>query len=314
MRVAHCSDLHLLSLRGARWRDWANKRWIGGLNLILSRGRHHRPEIFDAMADDFARAGIDHVVCTGDLTNVALREEFRFAREKLDRIALGPDRVTVLPGNHDSYVADGVPYFADALAPYHRADPEWQWPDGEPWPVVRVRGPVAIIGLSTSRPSPWFTAYGRLGDEQLDRLRRVLSDDRLADKLRLVALHHPPAGRAAASRIRGLRDHAAFAAVLAETGAELVLHGHEHRDLRHELAGPAGTAIPVHGIQSGSYEAGRPAWRARYRVYEIARQPAAGATRPAVVAAGLRVWSPDAESFVTDRDSPAVSMAWAPAP
>ena len=34
MRIAHCSDLHLLSLAGARALDFVNKRWIGGLNLI----------------------------------------------------------------------------------------------------------------------------------------------------------------------------------------------------------------------------------------------------------------------------------------
>jgi len=31
MRLAHCSDLHLLSHDGARWLDLANKRWIGAM-------------------------------------------------------------------------------------------------------------------------------------------------------------------------------------------------------------------------------------------------------------------------------------------
>ncbi|TMQ14040.1 MAG: metallophosphoesterase, partial [Deltaproteobacteria bacterium] len=41
MRLAHFSDLHLLSHDGARWLDLANKRWIGAMNLLSNRGRHY---------------------------------------------------------------------------------------------------------------------------------------------------------------------------------------------------------------------------------------------------------------------------------
>src|SRR5689334_21077653 len=99
MRLAHCSDLHLLSLEGARILDFANKRWIGGLNLLTNRGRHYHTAAFEDMVADFARAEVDHVLCTGDITNLALEQEFRYARERFDRIALGPGEVTVIPGN-----------------------------------------------------------------------------------------------------------------------------------------------------------------------------------------------------------------------
>src|SRR6186997_2662803 len=105
MRIAHCSDLHLLSLNGARALDFANKRWIGGLNLLANRGRHYHAAVFRAMVEDFNRSAIDHIVVTGDITNLALEEEFRFARGFFDAIELGPSDVTVIPGNHDSYVA-----------------------------------------------------------------------------------------------------------------------------------------------------------------------------------------------------------------
>jgi 3',5'-cyclic AMP phosphodiesterase CpdA len=278
MRLAHCSDLHLLSHDGARWLDLANKRWIGAMNLLSSRSRHYHVDAFDHMVDDMNAHGIEHVLCTGDVTNLALEQEFKFARGKFDRLAAGPDHVTVIPGNHDAYVAEGIAHFATVFDEYHRADSDWQWTeaDRDPddatdelrWPIVRVRGELALIGVSTSRATPWFTAYGRVGTGQLARLRKALLDPRLAGKARLVAIHHPPAGRRAANKIRGLRDHAAFAQVIAEAGADLIVHGHEHQDLSEQLVGPAGP-ISVRGIASGTYHHNKPDRISRYRIFEI---------------------------------------------
>lgn len=304
MRLAHCSDLHLLSLEGARILDFANKRWIGGLNLLTSRGRHHHTLAFEDMVEDFPRAGIEHVACTGDVTNLALEQEFRYARLRFDKIALGPDEVTVIPGNHDSYVAHGQKHFATVFPEYFTSDPDWAWPDdpddpiGAPWPVVRVRGSVAIIGLSTSLQTPWFTAWGRCGLKQLHRLEQVLADPRLADTIRVVLIHHPPAGKRARSRIRGLHDHAAFAEVLARAGCELVLHGHEHENLAEHLPGPDGL-IPVLGVVSGTYEASRPARTARYRVFDIQPGPAGGREGHRILH-HLRIWHRDRRAYEDD--------------
>jgi len=277
MRIAHCSDLHLLSHDGAGWLALANKRWIGAMNLLSNRSRHYHVAAFEAMVDDLNALGIEHVLCTGDVTNLALRQEFEFARAKFDRLANGPLGVTVIPGNHDAYVAEGVPLFAEMFGAYNTPDPGWEWGeehrgdagDDLHWPIVRVRGDVALIGMSTSRATPWFTAYGRIGAGQLARLALVLADPRLAGKVRFVAIHHPPAGKRAHSRIRGLRDHAELAAVIAEHGADLIVHGHEHQDLVEALPGPNGTSVPVRGVASGTYFHNKPERTARYRIYEI---------------------------------------------
>lgn len=303
MRLAHCSDLHLLSLEGARWIDFANKRWIGGMNLITNRGRHYHTEAFEHMIDDLNASGVEHVICSGDVTNLGLESEFRFARGLFERLALGPAGVTVLPGNHDAYVAQGATHFEAIFGDYATSDPDWSWADGEAdrWPVVRVRGSLALIGLSTSLQTPWFTAWGQIGERQRERLRSALGDPRLRDKARVVAIHHPPAGRRAMSRIRGLRDRAEFAAILAEQGASLIIHGHEHRDLRETLAIPTGT-VDVLGIQSGTYGADDPTRTARYRIFEI---DDAGR----VVSHSTRVWRRDRNRFDRDEDGSTVGAA-----
>jgi 3',5'-cyclic AMP phosphodiesterase CpdA len=298
MRIAHLSDPHLLSLAGASVRDFLGKRWIGGVNLVVSRARDHQVAVFDALVDDINRLGIDHVVCTGDITNVALAGEFRFARDRFDRLALGAAEVTVLPGNHDAYVGAGVELFREHFDRYHSSDAAWRLPDGESWPLVRVRGEVAIVGVSTSRATPWFTAYGEVGAAQLARLAQVLGDARLGERFRLLVIHHPPAGRWAAGWRQGLHDHRALAEVLARTGAELVLHGHEHKDLVSELCGPQGRRIPVRGIQSASCARGRASLRARYRIYTVR---AGQAVRPTVVREELRLWNRKTGAFADER-------------
>lgn len=293
MRLAHCSDLHLLSHDGARWIELANKRWIGAMNLISSRSRHYHVTAFDHMVADMNEQGIEHVLCTGDVTNLALEREFKFARGKFDQLTNGPEHVTVIPGNHDAYVAEGVAHFATVFDEYHRSDAGWGWDEADKdpndryddlrWPLVRVRGPIAIIGLTTSRQTPWFTAYGRVGQGQLTRFKKALDDARLANLIRVVAIHHPPAGKRAMSKIRGLRDHAEFAGVIAGSGADLIVHGHEHQDLTEMLAGPQGVQVPVRGVASGTYEHNRPDRTARYRIFEI---------RDGKIASdSVRVWS-----------------------
>ncbi len=304
MRIAHCSDLHLLSHEGTRLLEYANKRWIGAMNLLSNRSRHYHTTAFEDMVADLNALAVDHVICTGDVTNLAFAQEFAYARKRFDELALGPGHVTVVPGNHDAYVAEGVDHFLDAFADYCRTDEGWDWPrdasgDGRlGWPIVRVRGEVAIIGVSTSRQTPWFRAHGSVGEIQLGRLRSVLSDPRLAGKVRIVAIHHPPAGKRAMSKVRGLRDHASFTSLLAELGADLVVHGHEHRDLR-ESVRHGDREIPVLGVPSGTYEAGKPALTGRYRIFDIENGRVTGHH--------LRIWHRARRVFERDDHEPAMS-------
>ena len=298
MRIAHCSDLHLLSLAGARALDFANKRWIGGLNLLANRGRHHHTDVFEAMVADFNRSALDHIVVTGDVTNLALEEEFRFARRLFDTIGLGPEQVTVLPGNHDSYVARGVEYFATHFSDYNTPDAGLgRRPSAGRWCACAGRWrswrcPPAW----PRRGSPPGAASARAAGPPGRGARR--SPPRRVASAWSPSITRPRASARAAS-VRGLRDRNHFAAVIAAAGAELILHGHEHLDLRAALPGPDGLLVGVRGIQSGTYEAGNLARRARYRVYEIADDVTLGG-RPALVGESVRVWDPERGEFATD--------------
>ena len=256
MRLAHFSDLHILSLQGSNAADFLNKRALGGVNLLLNRGRHYKPEVASALIEDLNARGADEVVCTGDVTNLALRAEFARARTLFDRIELGPEHVTCIPGNHDNYVPEAAGRFEDTFAPYCSSD------DAARWPLLRVRGEVAIIGLSSSQARGWLWSYGELGPAQLARLERVLEAQR--GRFRVILLHHPCAGPRAVRRGRGLSDHDAFAQVVGRAGAELILHGHEHERVEETLAG-----IPVRCVPSASYEGPRAERMATWRTYLV---------------------------------------------
>ena len=71
-------------------------------------------ETLDRLVDDLRAQKPDHIAVTGDLTNIAMREEFENARLWLEELG-PPDRVTAIPGNHDAYVPRRAPPLPQAL-------------------------------------------------------------------------------------------------------------------------------------------------------------------------------------------------------
>ncbi|HMU40649.1 MAG TPA: metallophosphoesterase [Pseudomonadota bacterium] len=275
MRIAHLSDLHALDLTDAAFWRFFSKRFFGYLNLLRKRKAAHPPELFDAILADVAQQSVDHVVVTGDLTNLSLPSEFVRVRKAFDALPFGPQNVTLIPGNHDVYVWEAFfrHSFERHLLPYVQSDGARD--DELPtWPTVRVRGNVVFVGCSTALPSPVPLADGWLGKKQLARLEAILSEHK--GRIRIVLLHHPPLPQSL-DLLRALRDRSAFAAVVQRQGCELVLHGHEHKDLQGSLPGPPASTdslgsprqIPVIGVGSGTYRHSDPKRRARYNIYTI---------------------------------------------
>jgi 3',5'-cyclic AMP phosphodiesterase CpdA len=276
--IAHLSDLHVTPVRVDGVRSLLNKRALGWLSWTVRRRHTYRPEVLDALLGDLADEAPDHVVVTGDLTNVAGESEFEGARLWLERIG-GPERVSIVPGNHDAYVPVRPERGIGRWAAWLRSD-RGERPDR--FPTLRVRGPLAIVGLCSARPTAPFLASGSLGPEQLERFEKTLEGLAEGPLFRLVLVHHPIT-EGAVSRRRALGDADALRDVLARFGADLVLHGHAHRTLVASVPGPEGP-IPVVGVRSSSYDGGKPHKRAQYHLYDV--EPAEGAGRFRI---GLRV-------------------------
>jgi 3',5'-cyclic AMP phosphodiesterase CpdA len=265
--VAHCSDLHLLSLQGARPLDFLGKRLTGALNLLLNRGGEFPTDVAFALMRDIGAQGAEHVLVSGDLTNLALPSELAEARRVLEELRMPPSAVTVIPGNHDAYTEEVVRRndFSRVMLPFLRGELQ---PEPTLFPFVRLRGEVAVVALTSAVPSAPLMATGRIGAGQLAALERLLGSPECRERFRLVVLHHPPHERQVHWHNR-LLDAAALRSVLARAGAELVVHGHQHRFQRVELEGPSGP-IPSIGVASGTWlSPGDPERRAQYNLYRI---------------------------------------------
>ncbi|BEL03802.1 metallophosphoesterase [Actinoplanes sichuanensis] len=197
--VAHLSDLHL--------------------------GAHYGYAV-DSIVADVTAARPDLVVVTGDLTMRARTEEFRQAKELLERL---PGPVLAVTGNHDLPLTS----WRRVLRPYDR----WNsWIDADPQPIRRVAG-VTALGLS-SMPR-WRWKNGRITARQTDEVVRVLGAVPSGD-VRLLALHHPPLATGTAALIGRER----LLDAVRDARVDLVLAGHTHVP---DVTFRAGTAFVVAG-------------------------------------------------------------------
>jgi 3',5'-cyclic AMP phosphodiesterase CpdA len=259
--LVHLSDFHHCRPSGVGVAAFRNKRLLSLLSWRLRRRKEHRPELLDRMSRAVAAEAADAVAVTGDLTHLCLPVEFDEVRERLG--ALGPpQRVFVVPGNHDALVPvpwdKGLGRWAEFMAPDSSRD------RGRfDFPALRVREPLALIGISTARPTRPLSATGRVGEAQLERLEEILHRSARMKLFRVLLIHHPPAA-GMVSRRKALEDADRFAAVIRRTGAELILHGHCHRLCQAELDGPR-APIPVLGVSSATATAAHPLKRAAFR-------------------------------------------------
>jgi 3',5'-cyclic AMP phosphodiesterase CpdA len=273
-RLAHVTDPHFRGFAGAALSDFAGKRVVGAINLVVNRTRKHKMALLEALGADLRAQAADHVALTGDLANISLAAEWHAALKWVQALGAPPAAVTIIPGNHDAYVPAVVSSraFERTFAAYQTADVPREWEAGEgdaraAYPFVRLRGDVALVAVSSCVATGDLGAWGEVGAAQLGRLEALLASPALAGKVRVVLIHHPPV-LIKQGEHRNLKDRAALAEVLGRAGAELVIHGHDHADERATLEGPGGAAIPVVGAGSASY-AGGPERRSRYNVYEI---------------------------------------------
>lgn len=252
LTIAHLSDVHLAPLRGLGLRHANLKRGLGFANWLLKRRKVHLRGVIDALVADLATQNADHIIVSGDLTNLGLPGEHAAALDWLQ--ALGPpDRVSVVPGNHDIYCRlwrdPGVERWRAYMTSNAAGAALVEGAVGG-FPYVRMIGDLAIVGVNSAIPTKPFQAIGEVGAGQLDALARTLARLAKAQRRCIVVIHHPPLPGQADER-RGLVDAAALERTLQAHGADLVLHGHNHRDM-HAVRRSPGGRIDVVGIASAS--------------------------------------------------------------
>lgn len=249
-----------------------NKRLTGYVNIRARRGSIHKEFAVRAVAAAIRREAVDHVVITGDVSNLALEKEFELVSDVLERdLGLSPDDVSLVPGNHDAYTRGAFRSrrFQRYFSRYLRSDLDVA-EAGESWPFVKLRGSVAFIGLSTAVPRPPLVASGQLGAAQRRGLERALRHPEVKRRTVVVLQHHPIINppRFAKVLLEGLLDAKAEVELLADLSHGLVLHGHLHRRCHRRLETRAGH-LDVLGATSASLLHDSDERGASFNLYEV---------------------------------------------
>jgi 3',5'-cyclic AMP phosphodiesterase CpdA len=107
VRLAHLSDVHITTpVLGWRGRDWFSKRVTGWFNLRVLGRRHrfrHADDVLAALVADIRQRHPDHVIFSGDATNLGFENEFARASHLFGLDAANPLPGIAVPGNHDYY-------------------------------------------------------------------------------------------------------------------------------------------------------------------------------------------------------------------
>ncbi len=243
MRLFHISDLHFQAdIPLARFPTLGWRRLMAQTEYRLLGRRGRFATVVQTVKRLLAEADAqraDHLLVSGDLTALALPEEFEEARQHL-RTWSG--RMTIIPGNHDRYTpaAAKARLFESAFAPELKSDLAGYTQEGI-YPLVKLpTDDAALIGLCSARVpvSPGFAA-GWIGKRQRQGLAELLQRPELKKRTVFVTTHHGPYrmdGRP--DRVNhGLVDAKALLQVLKEGRAAALGHGHIHRRYRIDVAG-----------------------------------------------------------------------------
>lgn len=222
MRVAHLSDLHLLS-DDLRSRSWA-ARFVSLHRPLDVAGRKRK--FSRALRTAHAR-GAEHVVLSGDLTEVGALAEFETLAELLVDSPFAPEQITLVPGNHDAYTArDGWKRAFDGpLAAYRRTS------SVTPGVVTPVDlGSVVLLPVDTTCYQSVASSSGVFTQDAGDSLDQHLRSLDEASAPRVIVQHHPPFPRKSAAwqYIDGLQGWARLEHILLSHPSLALLHGHMH--------------------------------------------------------------------------------------
>ncbi len=225
-RIAHLSDVHILG-RDTR-RSCARYRLA---TKFVSLGRAIDPR---ARARKLARSllaakerGAEHVVISGDLTELGDATEFDHLAEVLHDARFPEGAITLVPGNHDAYTsASGWKKALEGpLAPFASASAL------EPGKVVD-RGDIVLLPIDTSCFQSLTRAGGEFSRNAARAVERRLADPLFRDRALVLVLHHPPfiVHRTPVMRwFDGLRGCTQVLDLLMRHPRLQLLHGHLHQ-------------------------------------------------------------------------------------
>ncbi len=233
IKIGHISDLHIFDLKSKSPLRFLNKRIVGGANLLFKRSKAHSPQAVErAIRHLVEDHDVDHIAISGDLSNLALHEEFVAANKLIATIPDATERVSVVPGNHDYYIpaVEKRRGFERVFSPYMKSDlAHYTLETGYPY-CKFIGDEVALVALNSAIASPPMFAIGEVDERELRALEALLDDPLLDERFVVVMLHHPllPFEHSKVEYTRRLVNADEVLTVLRRANVDLAIHGHNH--------------------------------------------------------------------------------------
>jgi predicted phosphodiesterase len=285
-KLLHLSDLH-----------------FGSDHFFRQTGHDpSKSSLGQAITDCLKGVPPDWVVMSGDLFSGGRPEDYILVtdalKDLLTTLHVPPERLLVVPGNHDltwdprhsqrpfvlydRLMAEiGLPQMAASALPHVVVLP----------PADANSLPIAMMLLNSCKvEGPAMAGIGRIGDDQLRTLRKQIADMGISKRTHnlIAVMHHhllpispveeivndlnphgPPTGRSSITV-----DAVEVLRTLSTLGTSIVLHGHQHRPavLRYENLYAGADELNV--IAAGSCGSARPGEhiRRQFFLYEVERR------------------------------------------
>jgi len=242
LRIAQISDLHFSK---PSWNpsQFFSKRWIGNLNLLLTRKREYEHQRLLTLPDFFKNAAVDHVLITGDLSTTSLEQEFELAADFIKRLKDAGLSVMAIPGNHDQYTKkvyrDSLFYrFFDSALSKNLKEHKVA--------VKKLNDNWWVVLLDTALATPLLSSRGLFSLEVEKNLTAALSE--IPAGQNVILANHFPFFEGDSDRTTLLRSEHLRAKVKQFPQIKLYLHGHTHR---HCIADLQSSGYPI-VLDSGS--------------------------------------------------------------
>ena len=240
--IVHISDPHFHALPGSIG-EWRSKRALGAMNLLRRRWRFPL-ERAEKLVKTLQQLQWDHLVISGDITSLSLEQEFQTARQTLKPLLEHPQKVTVIPGNHDRYVKAACQpdffwqYFGDCFVKSgiktQKLTDEWH-----------------LIGWDSTHPNDWMTAAGTVTRETLLATESYIQAQSAQTRFILVN-HYPlwyPSDQADKPLHRLYNGAYVLHWIQQQPQVAIYLHGHIHENWAHQVSR---ATAPLYLINSAS--------------------------------------------------------------
>jgi 3',5'-cyclic AMP phosphodiesterase CpdA len=214
LKIAWLTDLHIGAVDERKQRVFAwpkRQRWF---RSAFAKEKNFWTECFaennlDRILERIVELGCNHVLISGDISNLALPEQYTIAREKFiaHQVAVGQgkdklseDYWTIIPGNHDvesSSKDRKYSRFLEHFGEIFNGGRNFAFPFQK---TVRSPGDsqleISIICLDSCPTTPveriGTNARGEISEDQMESFRKMLEQNAAKGTFTVVVLHHAP--------------------------------------------------------------------------------------------------------------------------